>query len=111
MTVWFTLAEFEQLCFDLAIEVLGQYEPIPPFSTRYPNVLESCIATPQQSFGDALLYPTLLDQAAILFYLLIKNHPFVNGNKRIALTATMVFLYRNKKWLDASVDELYGLTI
>jgi len=50
-----------------------------------------------------LLYHGLIGKAAILFYLLIKNHPFKNGNKRIAITTVLVFLSINKKWL--KVDE------
>jgi death on curing protein len=39
---------------------------------------------------------------------LIKNHPFQNGNKRIAVTALLVFLYLNKKWFKADETELYN---
>jgi len=49
--------------------------------------------------------------AAILFYLLNKNHPFANGNKRIALTALLVFLFLNGKWVVAGQDELYRFAI
>jgi prophage maintenance system killer protein len=112
MTRWFTVAEFEQLCFDFAREMEWVYdEPIPAFHTRYPGKLESCLETPKQSYGGALLYPSLLDQATILFYLLIKNHPFVNGNKRVALIALLLFLDRNGLWLFAGDDELFDMTI
>ena len=40
-----------------------------------------------------------------------KNHPFVNGNKRIAITTLMVFLMKNKKRLKAELHELFSLTI
>ena len=39
---------------------------------------------------------------------MIKNHPFQNGNKRIAMTALFVFLYKNKKWLKVDNQELYN---
>lgn len=110
-TVWIDLPEFEFLCFNLARQLYGRFEPIPDFVTRYIGVLESCIKTPQQTFGSKLLYPTLLDQAAILFYLLIKNHPFQNGNKRIALTTLLVFLALNKKWLSVESRSLYLIAI
>ena len=48
---------------------------------------------------------------AILFYLLIKNHPFQNGNKRIAITSLFVLLYLNKKWLSANETELYNFAV
>jgi death-on-curing family protein len=86
-------------------------EPIPNFSTRYPNILESCIATPFQKFSKKDLYPGLLSKVSILFYLIIKNHPFQNGNKRIAITTLFVFLYRNKKWIKVNTQELYNFTV
>ena len=110
-TVWIELPEFELLCFNLARELLGKFEPIPDFVTRFPGVLESCLETPKQTFGDMLLYPTLTDQASIFFYLLVKNHPFQNGNKRIALTTLFVFLALNKKWLKVTDLDLYNLAV
>ncbi len=84
---------------------------IPDFSTRFPNILESCLAVPFQTFGGKGLYPTLLSKASILFYLMIKNRPFQNGNKRLAMTALFVFLYRNDKWLKVNAQELYNFTV
>ncbi len=110
-TIWIELPEFELLCFNLARELYGKYEPIPDFTTRYPGILESCLATPQQIFNGKFLYPTLVDQATILFYLLVKNHPFQNGNKRIALTALLVFLALNGKWLRVQDYNLYLLAL
>ncbi|MCX6785530.1 MAG: Fic family protein [Candidatus Komeilibacteria bacterium] len=51
---------------------------------------------PYQTFGGKQLYPGLIKKSAILFYLMIKNHPFQNGNKRIAMTTLFYFLYKNK---------------
>lgn len=106
-----TLREVEYLAFKLAREMLAFNEPIPDFSTRYPNVLESSLATPFQSFGRKSLYPSLISKATILFYLMIKNHPFQNGNKRIALTTLLVFLFKSKKWLKVDPYELYKFTV
>jgi death-on-curing protein len=50
-------------------------------------------------------------KAAILFYTMIKDHPFVNGNKRIAVTTMLVFLYLNGKWLSISKEDLYELSL
>jgi len=83
-------------------------EPIPAFSTRFPNILESCLATPLQGFSGKVLYRGLISKAAILFYLMVKNHPFQNGNKRIAMTALFVLLYKNNKWLKVDNQELYN---
>lgn len=112
MSIWFTLGSFRQLCFDLATSARwSEDEPIPEFDTRFPGRLESCVETPRQTFEGRPLYPTLIDQAAILFYFLNKNHPFENGNKRIALTALLVFLFLNGKWLVAETQELYEFAI
>ncbi|PJC48945.1 MAG: hypothetical protein CO035_00820 [Candidatus Omnitrophica bacterium CG_4_9_14_0_2_um_filter_42_8] len=106
-----TLAHVESVSFKLAKEMLEYNEPIPDFSTRFPNVLESCLLTPFQSFNKKQLYKALTGKAAILFYLMIKNHPFQNGNKRIALTTLLTFLYINKKWLEVDNQELYNFTM
>ncbi|MFH0732343.1 MAG: type II toxin-antitoxin system death-on-curing family toxin [Candidatus Omnitrophota bacterium] len=106
-----TLKEVEFIAFRLAKETLSFNEPIPDFSTRFPNILESCLLTPFQQFAKKDLYPSLISKASILFYLMVKNHPFQNGNKRIAMTALFVFLYKNKKWIKADKQELYNFTI
>lgn len=71
-----TVSDVEYLAHRLAKEHLSFNEPIPDFSTRYPNILESCLLTPFQRFGGKSLYPSLASKAGILFYLMIKNHPF-----------------------------------
>jgi death-on-curing family protein len=106
-----TIKEVEYVAFRLAREMLSYDEPIPDFTTRFPNSLESCLAVPFQKFSGKSLYPGLISKAAILFYLLIKNHPFQNGNKRIAMTTLLVFLYRNKKWIEVDSQELYNFTV
>ena len=106
-----TIADVEYLAFRLAKEHLSFDEPIPDFSTRFPNSLESCVLTPFQRFSGKALYPTLVAKASILFYLMIKNHPFQNGNKRIAITTLLTFLYGNNKWLKADNQELYNFTV
>ena len=106
-----SIADVEYLAFSLAREHLTFDEQIPDFSTRYPNVLESCLLTPFQKFSRKSLYPGLVAKASILFYLMIKNHPFQNGNKRIAITALLQFLFNNNKWLKVDTQELYNFTV
>jgi death-on-curing protein len=67
--------------------------------------LESALAQPQMTFGGAELYPTLVDKAAVLGYALIKNHPFLDGNKRTGHAAMEVFLVLNGYEIRAAVDE------
>ena len=106
-----TLQEVEYIAFKLARKKFSFDEPIPDFSTRFPNALESCLAVPFQRFSGKSLYPTLVSKAAMLFYLMNKKNPFQNGNKRIAMTTLFVFLYRNGKWLRVDTQELYNFTV
>ena len=67
--------------------------------------LESALAQPQMTFGGEDLYPTLVDKAAALGYALIKNHPFLDGNKRTGHAAMEVFLVLDGYEIRAAVDE------
>lgn len=102
-----SLREVEFVAFSLAREIMVFNEPIPDFATRFPNALESCLATPFQSFSGKSLYPGFVSKASILFYLMIKNHPFQNGNKRIAVAALLYFLHKNGKWIKVDGKDLY----
>jgi len=103
-----TLAEVEYIAHQTAREMMEYDEPIPEFGSRFPNVLESCLAVPFQRFNQRDLYKGFLAKASVLFYLMIKNHPFQNGNKRIAMTTLFVFLIKNKKWLKVDNQSLYN---
>ena len=103
-----TLAEAEFIAHWLAVELMNsENEPIPPFETRHEGKLESCLAAPFQTFGGKYIYRTFAEKAAALFYLITKDHCFVNGNKRMAVTLTLVLCYMNKKWIDINPMELY----
>ncbi len=102
-----SIKEIELVAYDLAQAHMGWGEPIPDFSTRFLNVLERCIEAPYQTFSGQL-YPGLIKKSSILFYLMVKNHPFQNGNKRIATTTLLYFLYKNKKWLKIDNQRLYN---
>ena len=106
-----SVAEIEYIAFNLARELMSYNEPIPDFTTRFPNILESCLLVPFQKFDKKSFYTGIVEKGAILFYLMIKNHPFQNGNKRIAMTALFVFLYKNKKWLKVDNKELYNFAV
>lgn len=106
-----TVKDVELIAFELARKHLEWGEPIPDISTRFPGVLESCLSAAFQTHGRKDLYPGLLDKSAIIFYSMIKNHPFLNGNKRIAVTTLLVFLAKNKKWLKVSNEQLYQFAL
>ncbi len=103
-----TIAEVEYVAHRLAKQLMAGDEPIPDFGTRYPHALESCLAVPFQKFSGRVAYQGLVGKAAILFYLMVKNHPFQNGNKRIAVVTLLMFLYKNHKWLKVDSQELYN---
>jgi death-on-curing family protein len=103
--------EVEYIAYEVAKRHLEWDEPIPDFSTRYPEKLESCLETPFMQFGEKDLYKGIYRKAAALFYLLIKNHPFQNGNKRLAVTTLLVFLQKNGKWIDVDTVQFYKFAV
>ena len=67
--------------------------------------LESAIAQPRMTFGGEELYPTIIEKSVAIGYSMIKNHPFVDGNKRVGHAAMEVFLVLNGHEITAQVDE------
>ena len=70
------------------------------------SLLESAINSPFQTFDKVSLYPTLERKAARLGYGIVKNHPFLDGNKRTGLLAMLTFLEINRIKLDYTDEEL-----
>lgn len=62
---------------------------------REPALLESAVAAPRASFGGESVYADLIEVAAAYLFYLCRNHPFLDGNKRTALGACLVFLRLN----------------
>ena len=87
--------------------------PHPDISTlreslrRDRGLLESAMAVPEASFGGAFLHPTLYSMAAAYAYHIAENQPFVDGNKRAALGAALVFLELNGVSIDDPKGRLY----
>ena len=69
------------------------------------GALESALAQPRATFDAQDLYPTVIDKAGVLAFGFTMNHPFVDGNKRIAHAAMAVFLDLNGFTIEATVDE------
>src|SRR3990170_2951275 len=69
-------------------------------------LLQSAVARPMATFGSDDLYPDIFSKAAALMHSIIKNHPFVDGNKRTAITAASLFLIRNGFQIKAANKEL-----
>jgi death-on-curing protein len=69
------------------------------------GALESALAQPEMSFGGEDLNPTLIEKASALAFSLCKNHPFIDGNKRVAHGAMEIFLLLNGFEINAPIDE------
>jgi len=73
------------------------------------GLLESAVLGCYQTFDDVELYPTIIEKAARMAYAVSNNHPFVDGNKRVAVTSMLVMLRLNKIELAYTQDELIAL--
>ncbi|MFC4063269.1 type II toxin-antitoxin system death-on-curing family toxin [Planomonospora corallina] len=75
------------------------------------GLLDSAVHRPQASMFGQEAYPDLLTKAAALLHSLATNHPFVDGNKRVAWVATVVFLAWNGQPIDTDDDSAYDFVI
>jgi death-on-curing protein len=75
------------------------------------GLLEAAAARPRASAFGKEAYPTLHDKAAALLHSLARNHPLVDGNKRLALAATIAFYGVNGVGLTLTNDEAYKLVM
>ena len=88
-------------CFHLTVEIVREIhtEAIARFGgldgVRETALLESAVAAPQASFGGQSPYKNLAEVAAAYLFYLCRNHPLIDGNKRTALGACIVFLRLN----------------
>ena len=73
------------------------------------GLLESAVLGCYQSFDNVELYPTIIEKAARMAFALCKNHPFIDGNKRIAVTAMLIVLHLNSIKLTYTQQELISL--
>lgn len=78
---------------------------------RDAGLVESALARPRASFGDYEAYPDLYSKAAVLLEGLIKNHGFVDGNKRTGIAAVSVFLQKNGHYFSASETALWKFVV
>jgi death-on-curing protein len=75
------------------------------------SMLLSALGRPQASFDDQDLYPDIFAKAAALLDSLIRNHPFVDGNKRTGIAAAAIFLRLNGYRLTVDNTELENFTL
>ena len=75
------------------------------------GLLQSALGMPRASFAGAFLHPSIHEMAAAYLFHLVQNHPFIDGNKRIGLAATIAFLGLNDLWPVAEDTELAELVL
>ena len=104
-------------CFHLTVEIVQEIhaEAIARFGgsegLRDLTLLESAVAAPQASFGGKSPYVDVVEIAGAYLFYLCRNHPFIDGNKRAALGACLVFLRLNGLELAPDGPEWEELTL
>ena len=80
---------------------------------REEGMLDSALNAPFQTFGGEDAYPSLQQKAARLCFGLVKNHPFVDGNKRIGMYVMLTFLEVNGVHLNCTNEDVVyaGLSV
>jgi len=79
------------------------------FGVRDISLLSSAISIPKSTFDGKYLYIDLYEMAAAYIYHICQNHPFIDGNKRVALVSGLVFLEFNNIIIDDPNQELYTM--
>jgi death on curing protein len=79
------------------------------YGLRDPTLLSSALAMPSSTFSGKLLHEDVYGQAAAYAFHICQNHPFVDGNKRTALAAALVFLDLNGVGLEDPKQALYSV--
>ncbi len=90
----------------LKAELIAKGEATALFGQLRGEGLASSIATIEQGFGDELFYPNVASRAANLLYLVIKNHPLADGNKRTGSFLFLWYLRLNQHLLAKPVEQL-----
>jgi death on curing protein len=91
---------------DLQLDHFGGLEGL-----RDMGLLESAVAMPQAGFGEHFVHTDVYEMAAAYVFHLVKNHPFIDGNKRVGFHAAFVFLHLNAIELELSQSDAYDLVI
>jgi death-on-curing protein len=74
-------------------------------------LLESALAAPEATFHGEYLHGSLPEMASAYLFHLVRNHPFVDGNKRVGLAAAIAFMGLNGLWLEAEPDAVADLVV
>ena len=74
-------------------------------------LLESALAVPQSGSGNRYFHKNIFEMAAAYTFHIIKNHPFLDGNKRTGMAAGIIFLERNGVTVNVSIEVLCSSAI
>lgn len=75
------------------------------------GLLQSALAMPQAGVQGKYLHADLPEMAATYLFHLVKNHPFVDGNKRVGAVAALVFLAMNGAGVRCTNEDLAGMVL
>jgi death-on-curing family protein len=108
---WLDDQEVIGIHMSIAADFADTPDPIKPAGVRSHDLLASAVFRPRTSLGDTLKYATVEGSAAALLCAIIHDHPFINGNKRTALVAMLVFLDENGFIPTCDEDEFFKLVL
>lgn len=108
--IWLDL-ELCKTFYNRAPRSLSLDQPLSHFSDRFKDRLESILGSINSSFGGVLLYPQIIDCAAGYLVKLNCGHPFSNGNKRLSVYYTDLFLFLNGIDWVLSPEDAYVVAI
>ena len=115
-TRYLTFDDLNSLAYELARYLFADWlKPMPVLHVlggkEGAGVLAGILALPKQSAGRKAAYSSIFDKAAALFRSMTLDHPFVDGNKRMAVATTLAFLGVNDWIVVATDDELVNLAL
>jgi death-on-curing protein len=99
----------EELVLTIHADLLQRYGGQPGLRDR--GLLESALAQPRMTFSGKEVHKTVFDKAAAYGFHFCNNHPFIDGNKRVAFVLMDVFLQKNGWEIQATEEEAYSMMI
>lgn len=103
--IFLTLADVIEIHRDQILRYGGQP------GLRDHGLLSSAVSMAESSFGGVYLHTNIYEMAAAYLFHICANHPFIDGNKRTALAASLVFLDINNVMIEDSTEALYDLVM
>jgi death on curing protein len=97
----------EDLVLTIHADLLQRYGGEPGLRDR--GLLESALAQPRMTFGGKDVHKTVFDKAAAYGFHICNNHPFLDGNKRVALVLMDLFLQKNGWEIVSSEEDVYSM--